>query len=527
MRKSGLLKVGVALLAALVVTFPLVAACEATAPADHWTVKVTGGEVRGIVKDGVATFKGIPFAAPPVGELRWKAPQPVKPWDGVRDAYEFAPAPMQPAMLAKVSGGVELSEDCLYLNVWTGAKSPDERRPVMVSIYGGGFTSGATSIPFLDGTALAKKGVVMVSIAYRVGPFGFLAHPELSAESGKGSGCYGIQDQIAGLRWVKKNISHFGGNASRVTIFGGSSGGTSVSILAASPPAKALFQRAICQSGGSMAPINEGADKPGCMIPSLEYAEEQGKKFLAELGVPDIRAARALSAEAVQKGKLDPCWPVADGQTIVRDPYELYEGGKFNDTPVLIGTNSDDGGFFAVPTSTPALFEKFARDNLGLAADEILAAYPHATDAEAARSGRDLVREAIFAWPSWAWASLQSQKGKGKAFLYCFDYGSPKPGDVSHGAETAYVFGTFGAMMMPAACPENVAMSDTIQSYWVNFATNGNPNGPELPEWPPFDSKTMNTMIFGKTPEVGPTPNIEKIKAFDTYYARLREQRRK
>src|SRR3954454_8565843 len=183
----------------------------ASPPTDGRTVKVTGGEVRGVVKDGVASFKGIPFAAPPVGELRWKSPQPVKPWEGVREADRFGPAPMQPAIVAAVMGASP-SEDCLYLNVWTAAPGATERRPVMVWIYGGGFSTGATSVSLYDGTNFAKKGVVLVSIAYRVGAFGFLAHPELSAESGgRGSGCYGIQDQIAALRWVRENIAQFGG----------------------------------------------------------------------------------------------------------------------------------------------------------------------------------------------------------------------------------------------------------------------------------------------------------------------------
>ena len=217
------------------------------------TVKITRGELRGVVKDGIASYKGIPFAAPPVGELRWRAPQPVKPWDGVRPADSFAPGPMQPALVAVLMGGpANLSEDCLYLNVWTPAKTAEEKLPVMVWIYGGGFISGMTSIPVFDGTRLAQKGVVLVSIAYRVGPFGFLAHPELSRESGKGSGCYGIQDQVAGLLWVKDNIAQFGGDPSRVTIFGQSAGGESVSMLTTVPAAHGLFQRAISESGGSM-----------------------------------------------------------------------------------------------------------------------------------------------------------------------------------------------------------------------------------------------------------------------------------
>ncbi len=501
--------------------FPLLTACRAAVPVDRWTISVTGGDVRGVVKEGVASFKGIPFAAPPVGDLRWKAPQPVKPWDGVREADQFGNAPMQPF-------GTKASEDCLYLNVWTTAKTPGEKRPVMVWIYGGAFAGGTTSDPTTDGTAFAKRGVVLVSIAYRVGPFGFLAHPELSAESGgKGSGCYGIQDQIAALRWVKENIEKFGGDPSRVTIFGQSAGGTSVSILAASPAAKGLFHRAICESGGSMAPIKPSADQPGGLIPSLAYAEERGKKFLANLGAKDIQAARALSAKTILNGKFDLYWPVADGATIVDNPIDLYERGEFNDTPVLVGSNSDDGGFLGSPSTTSAKFETSIRKDFGQAEDAILAAYPHATKAEASRSSKDLLREAIFSWPTWKWAKLQSEKGQGKAFLYYFDYGTSKPGNVGHGAEVAYVFGNLGGLFRPSASPENRAMSDTIMSYWVNFAANGDPNGPGLPQWPAFDSKTMNTMIFGNSTQVGPTPNLEKIGEFETYYARLRDQRQK
>jgi len=481
------------------------------------TVTVTGGEVRGVVEDGITSFKGIPFAAPPVGELRWKAPQPVAPWDGVREAKDFGPMPMQRLLFTKGS------EDCLYLNVWTAAKDPTERRPVMVWIYGGAFNGGWAGDATYDGTNFAKKGVVLVTFNYRIGVFGFLAHPELSAESGKGSGCYGIQDQIAALRWVRENIANFGGDPSNVTIFGQSAGGISVALLAQSPPAKGLFHRAISQSGGSMAPVKTTADQANVLLPSLALAEQMGKAFVAGLGVTDIKAARTLSADAVQRGKVKSLpWPVADGETIVDDnPLDLFERGQFNDTPILVGTNSDDAIFGS--KLTPAAFEKMVREGYPLAADEILAAYPHATKAQASRSSRDIARELLFAWPTWTWAKMQSQHGKGKAFLYYFDYG-PKPGKVGHGAELRYVFGNFGGLLFGIAkTPENRAMSDTILSYWVNFAANGNPNGPGLPQWPAFDGQTMSTMIFGKTPKAGPTPNLEKLKAFDTYCTRLKE----
>lgn len=490
-------------------------------------VQVTGGTIEGVKRDdGIRVFKGVPFAEPPVGELRWKPPQPVKPWEGVRKADKFGPYSMQPT-LASVGLGPKVSEDCLYLNVWTAAKDATERRPVMVYIYGGGFNGGGTQDTLIDGSKLAKKGVVLVNFTYRVGVFGFLAHPELSQESGKGSGCYGIQDQIAALRWVKENIARFGGDPGRVTIFGQSSGGTAVAILAQSPPAAGLFQRAICQSGGAMAPIKSTPEEASGLIQSLPLAEEQGEKFLASLGVKDIKAARALSADAVMKGRpVSIPWPVADGETIVGDPYENYRAGRFNDTPVLVGITSDDGGFLGSPKKTPAEFEKQVRESYGEDAAAFLAAYPHATAAEASRSARDLIRDSLFGTSSWAWAKLQSEKGKHKAYLYYFDYGSA-PGGAPHGAELGYVFGNLGGWFHPKATPENVAMSDTIQSYWVNFAASGDPNGPGLPEWPAFDSEGMKAMIFGKSPQAGPTPNLEMLRAFDAYWARLRGRRAK
>jgi para-nitrobenzyl esterase len=478
--------------------------------------KITGGAVEGVVKDGIASFKGVPFAAPPVGELRWKSPRPVNTWQGVRKADEFGPAPMQDAAFGAMMGGPQkISEDCLYLNVWTGAKKAGEKLPVMVWIYGGGFGIGMTSTPAYDGTNLAKKGVVLVSVAYRVGPMGFMAHPELSKESGKGSGAYGIQDQIAGLRWVKANIAQFGGNPKNVTIFGESAGGISVSMLTASPMAKGLFHRAISESGGSMAPPRM----------SLKQAEEQGKAYLSKLGANDIKAARALSAEAIQKETqgMGSFWPVADGENVMPNQYELFEAGKFNDTPILVGTNSDEGGMFARQNTTGAAFEKMIRSQYAEGADAILKAYPHATDAEATRSSKNIFRESAFAWPTWAWAKLQSRNGKNKAFVYYFDHRTPaSPEGANHGSEISYVFGNLGGMGGSSG-PEDKALSDLISSCWVNFAKKGDPNGPGLPAWPAFDEKEQKTMFFDKTPGARPHPNMEQIKAFDAYYAKLRK----
>ncbi len=491
--------------------------------------RVTGGEVSGILVDGISIFKGIPFAAPPMGERRWKSPQPVIPWSGIRTAEAFAPGCMQDTSMAKVMGAPDtVSEDCLYLNVWTSAKTPKERLPVIVWIYGGGFSGGMTSVPMYDGEKLARKGAVVVSVAYRVGPFGFLAHPDLSRESGKGSGNYGLEDLIAGLQWVRRNVSRFGGDPSQVTIFGHSAGGMAVSMLAASPYARGLFHRAICMSGGSFAPPRFD-EEAGQDVPSLKLAETLGAAFLKKLGVGDIQAARALGAEQIQKGSAGGAgrfWPVADGHILPGDQYELYSKKRFNDTPILIGTTSDEAGTFRQMKTTPDEFEKQVRSGYGPHADAILKAYPHATDAEAARAAKGLRRETTFAWHTWTWARLQSQHGKGKAYVYFFDHHTPdNPDGAGHGTDVPYAFQTLGRGG-PGGPPkaEDLALSDRISSYFVNFARSGDPNGPGLPQWPAFTEKDPKYMFFDASPSARPMPNLEKLKALDGYYAWRREQ---
>jgi para-nitrobenzyl esterase len=497
-------------------------------------VEVTGGRVSGVVTIGIAAFKGIPFAAPPVGLLRWKAPQPVGKWTGVKAATTFAPSCVQDVSLMKLFGAPEaISEDCLYLNVWTPAQSASERLPVMVWIYGGAFTGGMTSIPAYDGAPLAEKGVVLVSVSYRLGAFGFLAHPELSKESGKGSGNFGLQDQIAGLRWVKDNIAKFGGDPNRVTIFGESAGGISVSMLAASPAARRLFQRAISESGGSFGPART-ANEAGATVPSLRVAETTGQEFFKRLGVSDLTHARALPVTRIQAalggGLQTGFWPVFDGDVLPRGQYELYQAKRFNDTPILVGTNSDEGITFVPGATPPAAFEAMIRAGYGAKADAILNAYPHATTAESTQSARNIFRDATFAWHTWAWALLQSQHGRGKAYVYYFDHRTPlSPNGAGHAAEIPYVFRTLGKFTGPAALvgaarPEDRAMSDLMSSYFVNFAKSGDPNGPGLPPWPAFTESSQTVMHLDAASSARPAPNMTQIKALDDYFAWRREE---
>lgn len=522
------LSIGAALAAAAISLVP-------RASAEIRDVDVTGGRVEGVAANGIESFKGIPFAAPPVGALRWKAPQPVKPWKGVKQANAFGASCLQDLNFVKIFGAPPaISEDCLYLNVWTPAQTAGDRLPVMVWIYGGGFVGGMTSIPAYDGTRLAKKGVVLVSVAYRLGAFGFLADPELSRESGHGSGNYGLEDMIAGLQWVKNNIARFGGDPSRVTIFGESAGGIAVSMVAASPAAKGLFQRAISESGGSFGAAhfaNEGGEN----VPPLKEAEEYGHEFLAKLGARDIQAARALSAEKIQQG-VGPglqagFWPVFDGHVLPEDAYDLYEARRFNDTPVLIGTNSDEGALFAQPGMTVGKFEVQVRDGYGKYADAILAAYPHATDAEAIQASKDLFRDSEFAWHTWTWARLQSEKGRGKAYVYYFDHRTPQsPHGATHGSEIAFVFGNFGGPtgsvfgLAGAAKPDETSLSDLMSTYWTNFAKNGDPNGQSVPQWPAFSTASQRALFFDTHPSARPMPNLEQLKALDAYFAWRREE---
>ena len=485
------------------------------------TAKVEQGLLQGTVEDGLKIYRGIPFAAPPLGDLRWRAPQPASHWDGVRRADKFAPQCLQ------TIPGITTSEDCLYLNVWSPAKSTSARIPVLVWIYGGGFVVGGTSVPTYSGEQLAKKGVVVVSIGYRLGPLGFLAHPGLSAESPQHvSGNYGLLDMIAALAWIQKNIAAFGGDPGKVTIFGESAGGIAVSELCVSPLAKGLIQGAISESGSSFGHPRAGG-APGENMRPLAIAERSGVDFALNLGANSVADLRKLPAEkliAAGQTIRGTAWPVVDGWVIPGDQYELYEAKRFNDTPILVGYNSDEGASFGAPR-TPSDYISAVKARYGNFADSLLKAYP-TDETTVPKTARDLTRDAAFGWGTWSWARMQTNQGRSKAYYYYFDQhpdypaDSPQAGHGSpHGMEVEYVFGhpTGGPSGKPSAT--DLTISDAMATYWTNFAKYGDPNGKGMPQWPAFSDQHPELMYFAGTPHPGPVPNEAGLKALDAYFA--------
>jgi len=481
-------------------------------------VRVEEGFLQGTFENGLAIYKGIPFATPPVGELRWHAPQPAEKWEGIKQADKFAPAAMQGGN--PPSGK---SEDCLYLNIWTPAKTEKDKIPVLVWIYGGGFSFGSTSDPVHNGEHLARKGVVLVSIAYRVGQLGFLAHPELSAENPNGvSGNYGLLDMIAGLTWIQKNIAAFGGDPNKVTIFGESAGGIAVSMLCASPLAEGLFHGAISQSGGSFGPTRP-TTFPGENMKTLKQAEEAGLSFAQKTGVSSIANLRKIEAEKLPSGMgLGGAWPIVDGFVIPDDQFKLYEAGRYNDVPIMVGYNSDEGLSFS-REKTPEEYFAGVKLRYGKFAEELIKAYP-AGETTVPKTARDLARDAAFGWHTWSWARLQSRNGKSKVYYYYFDqhpdypkdsprygYGSP------HGQDVAYVFMNLDPSN-PQTTESDMEISEAMGTYWTNFAKHGHPNGGSVPDWPDFSEANPVVMYLGPTPYTGPVPSEKSLKVLDSYF---------
>jgi para-nitrobenzyl esterase len=498
---------------AIMIIFCIAATNSARAAIEY--ANITGGRVQGEVKDGLASFKGLPFAAPPVGSLRWQVPQPVVAWSGVRKADSFTHACIQPW-----GGNPDpnlLSEDCLYLNVWTGAASAKERRPVMVWIHGGGLTNGMSWEKLSYGTKLAPEGVVLVTIAYRLGALGFLAHPELTRESGKGSGNYGLFDTLAALKWVQANIAQFGGDPARVTIFGGSSGAHIISLLAGAPAAKGLFQRAIAQGGvGFYSNLNRVPPEIS-PLPNLGDAERRGEEFFKSLGVSDLNSARRLPADTILKEsdlKASRFGTTIDGELIVGSNDDLFQQARFNDTPILVGFTTDELGATPPKVLVDWMESVIGGSACSQAQSAIAEAYPHTNNVDTSMT-RYLYRDFYVGWPTWEWARLQSIKGHNHAYVYIFDvHGPEQPFGAWHATEYPFVFGNFPK---PASAADQ-ATSALIRKYWINFAAHGDPNGPGLPNWKAFDQESQNAMIFGDSSHLQPLPNIRGLKALDELF---------
>ena len=463
------------------------------------TVRIDSGALTGVAASapGITVFKGIPYAAPPVGNLRWSAPRPVASWDGVRKMDQFAQPCVQP--LRTDPQQTRGSEDCLYLNIWTPARSAADKLAVMVWIHGGGFRDGTGAMLLHDGTELARKGVVVVTINYRLGVLGFFAHPELTKESDRrASGNYGLLDAIAALEWVQHNIAHFGGDPAKVTIFGQSAGSMAVSCIQASPLARGLFRAVIGESGASFGGLLANS--------TLAQAEDAGAKFARKMGAGSLAELRAQPAARLITAGFGAS-PVNDGYVLPASPLAIFRQGTENRVPALVGSNSDEGRLFTRGRMTARQFTEDARKRFGTSAAEFLKIYPADSDKQAAESRQRATTAESMGLNMRLWAEAEAKAGL-PAYIYYFTRvtaGGPPNGTAPdalllgapHGEDLAYVSNNIGHIdalrnsdtfrnAQPA--PYDIKLADIVSSYWVNFAKKLDPNGPGLPRWDRFDA---------------------------------------
>ena len=495
-------------------------------------VRIETGPVAGVAgpDSTVKIYKGIPFATPPTGDLRWRPPQPPASWDSVRNADRFSASCIQekvgsrPPWTEEFMVQNEISEDCLYLNIWTPARRAGAALPVLVYIHGGGFNEGSGAIDLYNGSNLAEKGLVVVTINYRLGVLGFLAHPELTEESPhNASGTYGLLDQLAALRWVRDNIAAFGGDPGRVTVSGQSAGAVSVYALTASPLAESLFHRAIIQSGpGALASF--GLATTAETTRPLERAESTGLKFAKAKQASSIRELREMPVEKltapVEGAELARFWPVVDGWFLPVSIEAAYRTGKQHDLPVISGMNADEASAFpGYGSANPEEFKNQVMERYGSSATGILEQYPSDTKEEAGQSEIALQRD-LGAAALRRLAAERAETSSSDQFLYYFGRAIPWPAHPEfgafHTAEVPYVFHNLDKLDRPWK-EQDRRIADTISSYWVQFAATGDPNGSDLPRWPAYSERDVRFMVFRDSIQVRSLPEEPKAELLFDY----------
>ncbi|MBW2324819.1 MAG: carboxylesterase family protein, partial [Deltaproteobacteria bacterium] len=476
-------------------------------------VRIDSGLIKGAATGtdkSISVYKGIPYSAPPIGEMRWRPPESVTPWKGVRSATEYGPsAPQAISSFGGITERTWQSEDCLYLNIWTPAAEPDEKLPVMVWLHGGAFSIGSGSNPQYAGMNLARKGVVLVTINYRLNYFGPFAHPLLTGESEHhASGNYGLMDQVAALRWVQRNICRFGGDPDCVTIFGESAGSRSVTLLMVSPLAEGLFHRGICQSGATRD-----------VSQSREEREEACRKLAEKVGAETLQDLRAKTWDEFASAGPFNTNPLVDGWVIPGDPRDLYAQGKQHDVPLIIGSNLDEATLFILesPIKTVEDYKRFINRRYKENADRVLGLYPVKNDGDVHEALNRHATDAMFTLHARKQARWM-EKAAAKTYLYHFTRIPPTSGGehlrAHHGAEIAYAFGNMGPGWGDAAEVDR-ALSDAMMTYWTQFAATGDPNADGLPDWPAYETETDQYLELGEEIKAGSNLRKKELDVLD------------